>query len=390
MMTNERQMAEAIFDLFRKNKCGTGQMVLMNVVRTSLIFNFNPKEKELFNTVFVGLVNTGYIEYVVTSPERMVLTQKGCNYIYDPNLQSKMFRTPWVIPNPDKTDWTKAYNRLWRIIGPTEGAICYIKGSDFYNQVTKYNEELPPTYSAYIAELRERDLSTNRADYYKALIESIGDGENRMRLYIDLQQLIEGKIVYSEASEFEDLFTLPNVVGENCASQYPLELPKPTEQNVMDVVMRICQHYKHLIEVRRLSSILYNGDVPQDEDFVQKYFYSIALSYCEYSNIDLNRESDVGCGRLDFKFSSGAHKKVIIEVKLSSNSQLIHGLTTQLPWYMEAEGTKDGIYMVMRMSPDDDKEINRLQEVHANMPDDDKKPQLLIIDAVPRPSASKA
>ena len=57
---------------------------------------------------------------------------------------------------------------------------------------------------------------------------------------------------------------------------------------------------------------------------------------------------------------------------------------------MEAENTQEGIYMVMRMSPKDDNEIEKVIEVHKKMSDDTTKPRLLIIDAVPRPSASKA
>lgn len=179
-------------------------------------------------------------------------------------------------------------------------------------------------------------------------------------------------------------------VRENIIEPYPLPLPNLTEQNVMDIVMQICTQFKELIEVHRMSMLLYHNGKPQKEEVVQRLFYCIAWSYCVANNIDINRESDPGCGELDFKFSSGARQKVIIEMKLSGNKELKHGLTTQLPIYMEAEKANHGILMVMRMSPKDDKRIEKVVKEHENIPEENAKPRLIIIDAVPRPSASKA
>lgn len=97
----------------------------------------------------------------------------------------KMQNTPWIIPACVDTDWNKAYNKLWRIIGSQEGALCYIKGSDFYNLILKYSDELPPSYGMYIDELRKKGRSTSRVDYYKDLIESLPK-EQRMYFYGDL------------------------------------------------------------------------------------------------------------------------------------------------------------------------------------------------------------
>ena len=183
---------------------------------------------------------------------------------------------------------------------------------------------------------------------------------------------------------------MPVFVREGVVAPNPLTLPKVDEQNVLDVVMQICTRFKELIEINRMSQLLYCEDCPRNEDYVQRFFYCIATSYCEANDIDLNRESDPGCGELDFKFSSGARKKVIIEIKLSSNSRLKHGLITQLPIYKEAEKAQNGILMIMRMSAKDDKKIEAVKKEHEAIPEDASKPRLMIIDAVLRPSASKA
>lgn len=44
----------------------------------------------------------------------------------------------------------------------------------------------------------------------------------------------------------------------------------------------------------------------------------------------------------------------------------------------------------MRMSPKDDKRIEKVAKEHESILEGNVKPRLILIDAVPRPSASKA
>lgn len=194
---NERQIAELIFDKFRITKCKVGHVVMMRTIQFSLIDKLNPKEKELFDIVFVGLQITGYFTYEKDSLECLRLTQKGYDYIYDDEKVPKMLNTPWVIPTCVNTDWEKAYNKLWRIIGPQDTAVCYIKGSEFYNLVLKFNDELPPSYGGYIEELRKKDLSTSRVDYYKLLIDNLPE-DQRLYFYGEVQAFIENQFVISQ------------------------------------------------------------------------------------------------------------------------------------------------------------------------------------------------
>lgn len=205
-----------------------------------------------------------------------------------------------------------------------------------------------------------------------------------------LQHVARLRFVPYDFSSDRSLVYLPVYIKENYVSLYELRLPMADENNVKDIVFTICEHFKNLIENNRMSTLLFTNGKTQNETFVQRLFYMTASLYCESNDIDINRESDPGCGELDFKFSSGAHKKVIVEIKLSSNKQLLHGLTTQLPIYMETEKAQDGILMILRMSPKDDNTIERVKEWHNSIPECISKPKLLIIDGVPRPSASKA
>lgn len=189
-MKNERQIAELIFGIFRVAKCKVGDIVMMRSIQFSLLDKLNPKEKDLFDIVFVGLQIMGYYTYEKNSPACLRLTQKGYDYIYDDELVSEMLYTPWVIPAIINTDWDKAYKRLWRIIGPQDSASCYIKGPDFYNLILKFSDEIPLSYSEYIEELRNSNLSTSRVDYYKRLIDSLPE-DKRLSFYGEIQSYIE-------------------------------------------------------------------------------------------------------------------------------------------------------------------------------------------------------
>ena len=210
------------------------------------------------------------------------------------------------------------------------------------------------------------------------------------RLESILAKVTGARFLSYDFTNDDKLVYMPILLKENIVDNYPVTLPKLEENNVLDVVNTLCETFKHLIESNRMSKLLFPHNQSVDESYVQRLFYFMSILYCEVNNVDINRETNPGCGELDFKFSSGAHKKVIIEIKLSSSSQLQHGLTVQLPIYMEMENVDDGIYMVLRMSETDDGAISSLKKVYAEIPESTSKPQLIIIDAVPRPSASKA
>lgn len=137
--------------------------------------------------------------------------------------------------------------------------------------------------------------------------------------------------------------------------------------------------------------LLYNDDgTSKSETATQLVFYIVAYNYCMSNNIDLSRECDPGCGELDFKLSSGFHDKVLIEVKLSSNNRLSHGLTCQLPAYQKAENTAKGILLIIRLKASDDKRIEKVIELRQKMFEKfGKAPEIVVVDATWKPSASK-
>ncbi len=137
------------------------------------------------------------------------------------------------------------------------------------------------------------------------------------------------------------------------AGNFPLELVLPafpTGEDVLRVVVEICRQFGFLLDTGGLSVLLYRDDgKPRRESFSQKLFYGIAYAYCHANDLDISPEADAGRGKVDFKFSHGAHAKVVVEVKLTSNQSLEHGFLVQVEEYATAEQTEHRVYLVVRV-----------------------------------------
>lgn len=192
-MKTERQLAELIFDAFRKTQCRAGHIVMMRNIRFGIIDKLNPKEKDIFHTVLNGLIFTGYFTYEKDGSESLRLTEKGYDYIYDDDKIKSMLQAPWVFPDIITPDWDKAYYKLWRIIGPQDTATHYMGGSQFYKLIMELVDDIPPSYTNYIEDRRKKDLSTSRVDYYRDLIDHL-DEEQRKTFYANIQLHLESSV----------------------------------------------------------------------------------------------------------------------------------------------------------------------------------------------------
>lgn len=176
-------------------------------------------------------------------------------------------------------------------------------------------------------------------------------------------------------------------------SRYPLALnglPLETIDDVLSIAREICDRFKSLVENNGLSKLLYDfTGTPKHESAAQLLFFGIASSYCDANNIDLTKEENNGRGPIDFKLSRGANDKVVVETKLTSNSQLRHGIEVQLPIYMKQEKTKQAIYLIIDNGHP--KALENFISFYNGLNQETKgKISYLIVDATPKISASKA
>lgn len=157
------------------------------------------------------------------------------------------------------------------------------------------------------------------------------------------------------------------------------------DEEPKNIVINICNKFKDLVENNALSKLLYDKSGKfRGEKSVQLLFYGISESYCEAFNIDISPELNSGRGNIDFKYSKGYSNRIIVEVKLTSNRQLIHGIKTQLTEYGKAEKTNNLIYLVI----DDLMDSNKLKKLYEEYNKIENKPEIIVISPEIKKSAS--
>lgn len=181
-------------------------------------------------------------------------------------------------------------------------------------------------------------------------------------------------------------------IAETIATDEPFKLPgpsKPDAASVAIVVRKIIDQFQFLIEQRRHSEDLYHNGKPRIEKAAQRLFFAVASSYCKANNIDLTPEADTGNGPVDFKMSSGYDGRVLVEVKLSTNSKVLAGYDRQLRTYEDAEETVHGFYVVIDVGQMGRKAEQLLAIKNRLTAQGKVAPEIVFVDGRRRPSASK-
>ncbi len=181
-----------------------------------------------------------------------------------------------------------------------------------------------------------------------------------------------------------------NSKGKEFASFFPLTFLNKNPKDLYKIVLEIITQFKHVVEHCGLNKELYqNNKKPRHESSSQRLFFAMAHSYCVSNNIDISPEIDTGNGKIDFKFSRGFKDRVLVEIKLSTNSSLLNGYTKQLEIYKTSQQTTRGIYLVIdvgRMGSKDQQLLDLKNNAISN-----KEPysEIEFVDGTIKPSASK-
>ncbi len=174
------------------------------------------------------------------------------------------------------------------------------------------------------------------------------------------------------------------------AKQIPTEFPLEIDRtgSSKEISMLIVNKFKNLIENNKVYELLYSDGKPRTEKIVQRAFLCVAESYCEANNLDVSPESDAGRGPVDFKMSNGLDK-TIVEIKLTSNPKVVHGFKVQIEEYAKAERTENKIFLIIDNGGPQTRieEVMKLYEMLKK--NKENVPEVIIIDAKPKESASK-
>jgi len=137
---------------------------------------------------------------------------------------------------------------------------------------------------------------------------------------------------------------------------------------LFEAINRFTEQFKNYVENQHGWQLLWNDDrTPKKEVAFQALFSGVMIPHCQANDIDISKEANIGRGPVDFKFSQGYQKRVLIEAKLASNSKFWSGLKTQLPKYLQAECIEHGIFLVACQREQDFKRLKGINEVAAEV-----------------------
>lgn len=151
--------------------------------------------------------------------------------------------------------------------------------------------------------------------------------------------------------------------------------------------MDILDFFKQWIEYNKGWEIIQGAPSGNREKIVQRVIHLAGLSYIKANNLDMSCEPDEGRGPVDFKISLG-QDITVIEVKLTSNNQYLHGYEVQVAEYGKAERTDSLIYVLIDLG--NPGKVKKVQDLHDRKYDEGvNPPSLIVIDATQKESASK-
>lgn len=180
------------------------------------------------------------------------------------------------------------------------------------------------------------------------------------------------------------------------ARTHPItDLVSPRSQaDLSALVSRMLDEFRHFIETQRGWSLLHNADGSEKpEEAAQLVFLGMAQQYLRLFDVEMDREVELGRGPVDFKVTSGAKYRLLIEVKKAHNGKFWHGLEAQLPTYLKSDKGLEGWFVAIRYR-DNRASAVRMAELPGMVAKTAKSLGLDLkyasIDARPKESASKA
>ncbi|MHB1127895.1 MAG: hypothetical protein ACYC2T_13250 [Bacillota bacterium] len=181
-----------------------------------------------------------------------------------------------------------------------------------------------------------------------------------------------------------------NYLLEKAVHNYSIEFPITIEPNKssFQASLEICNHFKDLIENNKGFEVLYVDGRPRDEKIVQRVLFMTAANYCTMNKLDISPEPNAGRGPVDFKISRGTDKTVI-EIKLTTNAETVHGFEIQIEEYAKSEKTENKIFMMID-NGGPKKRIDEVFKIYDERKRTNQNPaEIVLIDAKPKYSASK-
>lgn len=366
----------------------TGKLASVLAARAKEIVDLGIDDPEVFE--LIGLFQEGFGPDLLSDMAIAILRRRF--FAYTQRITNALNLKPRDIYTWGGQDWTLPSR-------PDADGPLIIVPKDLLNdlpvaldrseiaQAASFSAELRTVWNAIVAEARQKNRRVTKKDIRKVLLEKPQNLLNLIEFY--RSAAASG---YDFANDPDGLFSW-DVIGRQAAADSPLTIAnhKPKSlSDVLGIVRSIIAQFTKNIEENKLYEVLYGeSGKPRDEVFSQRLFYAVADAYCSANDVDLSREPNAGNGPVDFKVSSGYKGRVLVELKKSNSSKLVHGFETQLKSYAKAEATSWLIYLIVRIS-DSEVLIKKVLQLRATaLSKGERVPEVFVIDARRKPSASK-
>lgn len=195
----------------------------------------------------------------------------------------------------------------------------------------------------------------------KTIIQFAAERPDLREYYVHAKE-IEGGEPYDLRTDPEGYYQ-PYIQGFGWAEKNSPKKQLASGADLLDAILELCALFKSYVEDNEGWRLLWNDDGSAKKEIAfQALLSGLAICFCMYKNIDLSKEPNIGRGPVDFKFSVGYMKRVLLEAKLAKNSRFWNGLTKQLPTYMRAERVDFGIFLVSCQREQDWKKISGIRQ----------------------------
>lgn len=276
--------------------------------------------------------------------------------------------------------------------------IVIAKDWDGIADAARQNEKLREDFNAIILDVLKDELEKFNELNTSEKKEAKQHFERLISVYKDVS--VSGYDLNLDESGY--YFLRPFIEKE---SEEIKKLKKPTtREELLKNVRALIGQYQKSVVSNGGNKLLYHrtstGAVtkkPHREEISQLLFYFIADIFCSKSGIIFARESNAGRGPVDFWLSNANDSKVLVEIKKSTNSDLVKGFEKQVVEYQKSEAAFHSFYVVLIVKDRrQDKngayldQLEQLQRIAETYKKEGKKtPELVIIDALIYPSPSK-
>lgn len=251
------------------------------------------------------------------------------------------------------------------------------------SKVAFENAEFRDSFNRFVGAIAEATITEKKAALKKAALSSI---ENFKMLF---EAVLDASDAYDPNADAENYYNFRKLFGRSREIfESTFRTPEKTAGGLEATVLAVISHYRRLVEKNNLWEMLWIKDKPKRERAAQLLFFAVAELFCAANNIDVSPETNMGGGPVDFKFSTGYDKKLVVEIKLSKG-RVEHGYTMQLPRYKEAAGTDLAIFLLINVGRMGSK-LKKIEGIRdARLKLGEKADRIELVDARRQDSASK-